>query len=329
MHFFTAHVVAFITTAKDCTKSFNMTVKEDPEQVRVVAPSTLAAGYTFKVEVDGRDLTVKVPEGGVEEGQSFDAEVVSSLTGSSATNPDFVAVTVEPVADAAVPVAAAGGPIITKTIVNNPDGTQNITEETKYPDGRVTTKTTTTTPAAQAATAGAEATAFAVPTGAWRHQLFSCFDTCSSGVFWMSWCCGMIALGQLLQRMKKTFIGTDDSSGSYKQTCMIWTIICIVAYVIGVFLVNVSRGVSFYIVYGIAGILFLVAATQVRFSMRQKYSIPADCCSDSGCLSDCCCVYWCSCCSVIQMMRHTHDEKKYVYNCTSQTGLGPNDPEIV
>ena len=199
---------------------------------------------------------------------------VSSLTGSSATNPDFVAVTVEAEADAAVSVAAAGGPIITKTVVNNPDGTQNVTEETKYPDGRVTTKTTKVVPPAQAAAAGAETTAFAVPTGAWRHQLFSCFDTCSSGVFWMSWCCGMIALGQLLQRMKKTFIGTDDSSGSYKQTCMIWTIICIVAYVIGVFLVNVSRGVSFYIVYGIAGILFLVAATQVRFSMRQKVFHP-------------------------------------------------------
>lgn len=308
-----------------------MTVKEDPEQVRVVAPSTLGAGYTFKVEVDGRDLTVKVPEGGVEEGQSFDAEVVSSLTGSSATNPDFVAVTVEPEADAAVPDAAAGGPIITKTVVNNPDGTQNVTEETKYPDGRVTTKTTKVVPpAAQAAaaTTGAEATAFVVPTGAWRHDLFSCFDTCSSGVFWMSWCCGMIALGQLLQRMKKTFIGTDDSSGSYKHTCIIWTIICLGAYIISLIFVNVSNGGTLF-VYGIAGILFLIAATQVRFSMRQKYSIPADCCSDSGCLSDCCCVYWCSCCSVIQMMRHTHDEKKYVYNCTSQTGLGPNDPEIV
>ena len=84
-----------------------------------------------------------------------------------------------------------------------------------------------------------------------------------------------------------------------------------------------------FILYGIVGLLAFVALTRVRFYMRQKYSIPADCCADSGCLSDCCCMYWCSCCGVIQMLRHTHDERTYVYNCTSQTGLRSDVPEIV
>lgn len=308
----------------------NMTVK-DPEQVRVVAPSTLNAGYTFQVEVDGRDLTVKVPDGGVEEGQSFVAQVVSSsLTGSSATNPDFVSAAEPEVAVAAeaVPVsAAAAGPTITKTVIDNPDGTQTVSEETHYPDGRVTTTTTKVAgPAAAATVATASTPEFSVPTGAWRHQLCSCFDTCSSGIFWMNCCCGMIALGQLLQRMKKNFIGSDSSD--YKYSCVIWTSITFGAYLLTLVIAAATNGASI-IIYGIAGILFLVAATQVRFSMRQKYSIPADCCADSGCLSDCCCVYWCGCCSVIQMMRHTHDETQYYYNCTSQTGLDQNVPEIV
>jgi Cys-rich protein (TIGR01571 family) len=42
-----------------------------PQFVTVVAPSTLAAGYTFTAQVDGKDFTVTVPQSGVTEGEAF------------------------------------------------------------------------------------------------------------------------------------------------------------------------------------------------------------------------------------------------------------------
>ena len=315
-----------------------MTVK-DPEQVRVIAPSNLNAGYTFNVtNEDGRTLNVRVPTGGVVKGEPFNAEVViNNDDGGDTTlfppamNPEFA-----PAAAAAVvtaePVAL---PTITKTVVNNPNGTQTVTEETRYPDGRITT--TATTSAAASAGGGATTTAnatstvapFTVPTGQWRKKLFSCFDSCSSGIFWMTWCLQPVAIGQLLTRMKLNFCGSQTSGNEYKQSCIIWTTIGIAVWVIAWFVMVVTgAGYLFLLVYAMS-ILAVVALTQTRYYMRQKYAIPADCCADSGCLSDCCCMWWCSCCGIIQMMRHTHDEQKYVYHCSSSTGLYSDAPEIV
>jgi len=42
------------------------------EKVRVVAPATLAEGYSFEATVDGKVFVVMVPEGGVKEGQEFE-----------------------------------------------------------------------------------------------------------------------------------------------------------------------------------------------------------------------------------------------------------------
>lgn len=42
------------------------------ERVRVVAPATLAEGYSFEATVDGKVFVVMVPEGGVKEGQEFE-----------------------------------------------------------------------------------------------------------------------------------------------------------------------------------------------------------------------------------------------------------------
>lgn len=42
-----------------------------PKTCTVIAPSTLGAGYCFPAKVDGIDFLVKVPEGGVQEGQAF------------------------------------------------------------------------------------------------------------------------------------------------------------------------------------------------------------------------------------------------------------------
>ena len=64
----------------------------------------------------------------------------------------------------------------------------------------------------------------------------------------------------------------------------------------------------------------VVGLTCARGEMRRRHEIPGDCCGD-GCLGDCCCAYWCSCCTVIQMHRHTHDEYQHRYVLGSKTGL--------
>ena len=291
---------------------------------------------------------MRVPLGGVVEGEPFNAEVVMNNNDDGddddapAINPEYASAAVvassAPVAVTAEPVASATTttmPTITKTVVNNPNGTQTVMEETRYPDGRITTTTTTTiatpnTPASTAGKGGAAVVApFTVPTGAWRTQLFSCFDSCSSGIFWMTWCLQPIAIGQLLTRMKLNFCGSLPSGNEYKQSCIIWTTLGIAVWVITWFVMVITQArYVILLVYGMS-ILAVVALTQTRYYMRQKYTIPADCCADSGCLSDCCCMWWCSCCGIIQMMRHTHDERKYVYHCSSSTGLYSDAPEIV
>jgi len=75
-------------------------------------------------------------------------------------------------------------------------------------------------------------------------------------------------------------------------------------------------------------IYLLIVGTITRQRMRLKYDIDGSCCAGPDCLDDCCCIFWCNCCTVIQMDRHTHDERRYPYDCGSATGLGPNAPQV-
>jgi len=251
------------------------------ETVKVVAPSTLAEGYTFDATVNGEVIKVSVPPGGVKEGEMFDAPIVTAVVDQGALS--------TPLLDAASKDVAAAG--------------------------------------------------------AWRHGLFSCFDTCANGMFWMTCCCPLIAIGQLLQRLKMNFMGQPN--GSYKNTCMVWTVLMIVVIAVQSIDValNYEKNASsdstytsvelsasdyiFEIIYLIVSIFALAALTRARFFMREKWSIPADCCEGFGCLSDCCCAYWCGCCATIQMMRHTHDEKQDGYGCGSKTGLSDDAADVV
>lgn len=288
------------------------------ETVRVVAPATLSAGYTFDAVVDGKTISVTVPSGGVGEGETFDAIIASP----AAYDPEIAVVPI-PLDESLIASTT------TKTVVRNADGTQTVTEETVHSDGRTskTVSTITDGPSVVGVPMVASATKNAadVPTGKWRHDMFACFDTCGNGMFWMAWCCTYLALGQLLQRLKLNVCGQP---GDYKNTCIIWTIIWAVLVTMYSILVSVTNGYGIFI-YAVVGIIALVALSNARYHMRTKWSIPADCCDNSGCLSDCCCAYWCTCCSIIQMMRHTHDERADYYNFGSSTGLDVGAAEVV
>lgn len=51
--------------------------------LEVVAPATLPEGYTFEAEANGHGFAVKVPTGGVEEGQKFSVPFPAGSTGYS------------------------------------------------------------------------------------------------------------------------------------------------------------------------------------------------------------------------------------------------------
>jgi len=73
-------------------------------------------------------------------------------------------------------------------------------------------------------------------------------------------------------------------------------------------------------------ILFVALAARTRGRIRSRYGIPERDCR--GC-EDCCCAFWCGCCTVSQMARHTADYENYAALCCSETGLSPNAPSIV
>jgi len=76
------------TTSSNTGRSFEGSAFATPVTfpiVEVVAPATLATGYTFDAMVDGRVLTVVVPRPGVTEGQVFEAQTQAPWTEDSET----------------------------------------------------------------------------------------------------------------------------------------------------------------------------------------------------------------------------------------------------
>lgn len=79
------------------------------------------------------------------------------------------------------------------------------------------------------------------------------------------------------------------------------------------------------IFFAILWIYVIVQLTNARYHFRQQYSIhPGD-----GCCGDCCSVFWCTCCSVVQMLRHTHDDTKHRYQPCNIDGLPPDTVRVV
>jgi Cys-rich protein (TIGR01571 family) len=139
----------------------------------------------------------------------------------------------------------------------------------------------------------------------------------------MGWCCSAIVLGQLMQRIKLNFLAQPDAEAS-KNTCMILTVAYGVSYLIG-FILAVAMGGAVFTVYPFV-IYMIIVITITRMHMRKKYRIPGGVFGDSV-LDDCCHAYWCTCCSILQMVRHTHDEKVHQYKFDSKTGLQDDAPD--
>ena len=156
------------------------------------------------------------------------------------------------------------------------------------------------------------------PMGKWKYDLCSCCDLFCKGLFWMALFCTPITQAQILTRLKLDACGlpTPDASATFGTVLMIFVV--------------------HLVLFGwlpFVGIIFLIYTliygTRMRKQFRDKYQIPVSgCCGRSDCMDDCCCIFWCGCCTSIQMIRQYPPKEQYPYNCCTLTGLPPGAPAI-
>jgi Cys-rich protein (TIGR01571 family) len=157
------------------------------------------------------------------------------------------------------------------------------------------------------------------PTGQFRNSLCDWTEICCTGQFWFGLCCSPVMLAQMLGRMGLNWNGGKAASAaearkSYIIIFIIWLIFVMLYWLpfVGWILA------AFVAVYG----------TRLRMAVRAQYQIPANKCGEDG-LEDCCYIFWCGCCSAIQMTRHTHDQTVYPYSCCTYHGLPEGTAPVV
>lgn len=155
----------------------------------------------------------------------------------------------------------------------------------------------------------------AIPVGRWKDSLCDCCRFgCCHPVCCNAYFCQLLLLGQVMTRLKLTWFAEEGTAAQTAKTFCIMSIITIVS----LFLSTIhSAGNGFRYAFFIF-VVCLIAKTRRR--IRQRYNIPAGCCGECD---DCCTSFWCTCCAISQMARHTADYGTYAGRCCSETGLPP------
>ncbi|KAI2512350.1 PLAC8 family [Fragilaria crotonensis] len=165
---------------------------------------------------------------------------------------------------------------------------------------------------------------FGVPKGAWRASLCSCCDVCTQATFWMALFIPPILYAQILTRLRLTWKAEE---GPPEETAMtfnriVMTVIFVLAFGVIPFVV--------YATFLVAILCFMYIGMKLRRFMRTKYEIPPGILGRiHPTVDDVCCILFCTCCSGIQMARHTHDDKEWPGSCCTTNGLEYGAPEIV
>lgn len=169
------------------------------------------------------------------------------------------------------------------------------------------------------------------PTGKWKDGLFDFFKygICHPSVCCSFWCT-QFRMGQVMQRMQLTWLGSlgDEFTGKKAFRVVVTIFICytIFKYCMDLLL---AQGFNEFVYYltTIVDFLFafwsIYALMKTRENVRKTYSIPEENCH--GC-EDLCCSAFCSCCTVAQISRHTGEYEKYNATWLSDTGLPDNAP---
>jgi len=149
-----------------------------------------------------------------------------------------------------------------------------------------------------------------------------------------------VLLGQVMTRLRLTWLGNEGTLSQAQSPFKIMlgiTIFYQAANLLLAFKAPLAvdeNGMPVYgslfvgrYIFGLSFSLFLVILVcKTRTHIRSKYNIPEQSCN--GC-EDCCCAYWCGCCTIAQMARHTADYETYAGICCSDTGMPHHAPSIV
>lgn len=194
-----------------------------------------------------------------------------------------------------------------------------------------------------------------VPIGVWRDDICGCCNHgCCHPMCCLGTWCTPCALGQVMSRIGLNKVGLPSASAScmstFKFLLLLTTVKIIVDNVLSVIIAplnNSNDDNDFYIyssnntsiynsstsgaspaaialswiraVLTLAFYLYvLILIIRTRSYIRAQYRIPEGCC---GCCEDCCCAFWCHCCTVLQMARHTADYRQHKAACCSDDGL--------
>lgn len=163
------------------------------------------------------------------------------------------------------------------------------------------------------------------PHGMWRTRLFSCCDVLTQSTFWMGLFCTPVLMAQLITRLGLTWNGRE---GPPEETYLSYNRIVLgLVLVMSVYWIPVMGTVCVSMYYLL---VIVYIGSQVRGYMRQKYNIPSTLpgwCGDRA--DNVCMMLCCGCCSSIQMVRHTHDDKDYPGHACTTTGLEFDATSIV
>jgi Cys-rich protein (TIGR01571 family) len=193
-----------------------------------------------------------------------------------------------------------------------------------------------------------------IPRGSWRDGLCNCFaqGPCHPSLCLTFWC-APLALAQVMTRMKLNWCGQRKGDQAAGKTCLtILLLFC--AYIVTDYALDFlaihyapttqeqannnndmmpEYSTQYWIIYSVRMALrlifivyMLLVSIRTRKFVRDTYDIPEQQCG--GC-EDCCCSYWCSCCTISQMSRHTADYDTYPSSCCTSTGLKQNAPAVL
>jgi Cys-rich protein (TIGR01571 family) len=285
------------------------------QAIVVVAPATLEEDFTFDVMLEGRyggrnrPYTVTVPKGGVREGEEFEIPYP----------PSDIEEGDEDGADDGV----------------DDDRSEGASTTEHDEDGKLTVP----------CRSGSSETV--APYGQWRTPLCSCCSVLTQATFWMSLVCSPVLIAQLLTRLGLSYTGHADLDGisrsdrtvlhEAQQEVELSYSKIVLSFVAVLAVANFIPVVGFAVILLYVFLLLVVVGSNLRKSTRQKYKIaPRFKCKElsiddkrNGCIEDIICMAFCGCCSLIQIARHTHNDKEYPGYCCTITGLERGAPKIV
>jgi len=187
--------------------------------------------------------------------------------------------------------------------------------------------------------------------GRWKDDLSDCsrFGCCHPSNL-NSWCCPFILLGQLMMRLRLNCCGNPVPSSN--ALCIMFFIsvgFIALALILSPFGTELRTMVLGSITthhtddnsdtyeeiaqnqwYTLGFKLYLACLIffiwRVRKHIRAIYQIPERLCI--GC-EDICCAFWCGCCVLSQMARHTTEYEQEKAQCCSDTGVLPTERVII